>query len=505
MNIAQSCSFCCPTASAAVAYSQNRNATYTQYIWFPLDQVLIAPYGPTPIAEVDHGYKVSDVTWKSRIFDTGTSYFLCGGGCTEAFEVYNSEAEKKDVWTMSSSFGYTTGSGDYNIGYWSQSYDMTSSVGNPDCAGHSEFSSYAYFGGGGHSYYQVDSASVDSETFRHGTHTFLYNYSGWYSDCTQTVPAPIPQYATRQFTQSLSQSYNISDLYNDTTMQLSSSVTSSFIATVVQSYNTITKGINYITILNIGDSGYFSSTMREDRYYFRFNPQNVSSYQMKYYERFLPATGSSIKGYEIKNGGKFYSISVEQAGGYTRAAEVVPHFNSNGNIVKATVLYGGLGYVKATASLSLGNPDAVIQLFTLSGSVVSASVTSTGSYLPVFTFNKPSGGTAATASVYMGEYGNIVSMSFSNTGSGYTDDPVFTKSGSLIGNLSGSYFFNIGTEVEKTLTWNGQYPLPYTASYTASHPTFPAYSVEYSGSTYLTLPVPVQHGTTKLANIRYYV
>jgi len=168
-------------------------------------------------------------------------------------------------------------------------------------------------------------------------------------------------------------------------------------------------------------------------------------------------------------------------------------------------LYGGLGYVKATASLSLGNPDAVIQLFTLSGSVVSASVTSTGSYLPVFTFNKPSGGTAATASIYMGEYGNIASMSFLNTGSGYTDDPIFTKSGSLIGNLSGSYYFNIGTEVEKTLTWNGQYPLPYTSSYTASHPTFPAYSVEYSGSTYLTLPVPVQHGTTKLANIRYYV
>jgi hypothetical protein len=346
-------------------------------------------------------------------------------------------------------------------------------------------------------------------------------YSG-YTDCSYTTPAPAYEDIYREGSQTLSglfEGWNMPSLYYN---QLTGSTLSGWGNAYPEASNTIVSSslLGFYTNYNYenGECGQFSNTATIADYYFTFDPLYLAKYKVNYYERFISSTGSAINGYKIYNGGKVYSVEVTEFDEWGNPiyndypAEIIPIFES-GSIIRANVLYGGKTYTNVpSCSIYGGYTTASVQLFlgsgsseyNGSGSVVSCSVIDGGNYLPIFKFNKPAGGVAATASVYIDQYGTINSMSFSNRGSGYTGNPSFTLSGSFYMSVANDIYFNMGIEIPKQLTWNGQLPTNYTASVSSTYPTLPFYSVEsaslYSCSLYYHL---TGSGTTQIADMRY--
>lgn len=505
MSVASSCSVCCPECNAPTGQSMFVNSSTSQGLFKPFTFLTgslgLVPYGY--VSASVYYYADDNLYIDDTQLDTSI-YSACYNQCIEL--VLN--VTEYTYESMFRHFSGSTATSSSVSGYW---YESIYEFRGGDCGGvlsdTSSFLDSAQFGMSNLSKVNVSNftSSLTNESYRE---TSSLSYTGglqWTSCAGDTVSQSAIQ--ERIFTQSLSVQFSASMLYPRVSQSLANaSVSSSVVGSLLSSFIDSPASSSLSSLYTVGDV--FSYSTNGSRAYnrFRFLPKSDtgSYYRVDFTVREANASGSGLSSVSVHSGGVFrptvgfnYWYSDEDR------PVLLPLLDLNGGVSHVKILYGGANVpIDEAISFYGGATDATADIFIVSGSIVSSSVTSGGNYKPTGSFNRPTGGVAATASFGMDQYGRISMVTLINTGSRYIDEPTITFTNYQSLPVLHSHF---GTEVTQSLTWNNVFPTGYNrASISQSFwPTLPLNSVERTGEPWIDMGVPSGFGKKYITHVRY--
>ncbi len=196
-------------------------------------------------------------------------------------------------------------------------------------------------------------------------------------------------------------------------------------------------------------------------------------------ERFTPQGGAAIDSLEIYNPGVFRPVVhfswPTNAGG--RQPSAVAVMASDGHIERLELLDPGSGYTSApTITIEVPAPWVVQATATATidpstGAIATLRLGNSGNYLPAVSISKPdvAGGVQATATCTLRADGGLASVTLTNKGNGYANNPsVYATKYTYYNNTYDGYsdgmvrvHVHIGTETKKTAQWDGVLPVNY--------------------------------------------